>query len=80
MPGHSEYMPNAGRRVLGSRIGFGFRKGSTMLTTVLIVLVILFLLGGGIGFRSNKTYGYGGIGIGTVLLIVLIILLLRGGV
>ena len=33
-----------------------------MLMTVLIVLIILALLGGGIGFRSNRSYGYGGIG------------------
>ena len=50
-----------------------------MLTIVLIVLIVLFLVGGGIGYRgSNRSLGHGGIGIGTVLIIVLVVMLLTG--
>ncbi len=49
-----------------------------MLLTILIVLAVIFLLGGGASYRTNKTYGYGGIGIGTVLLIVLLVMMLTG--
>ena len=49
-----------------------------MLMTVLIVLIVLALLGGGVGYRSNPRYGYGGFGLGGILLIVLVILLLTG--
>jgi len=49
-----------------------------MLWTILIVLLILALLGGGFGFHAGYApYGYGGISIGFVLLVVLIVLLIR---
>lgn len=53
------------------------------LTLLLVILAILFLVGGfGVGFGhwggpTYGYYGYGGIGLGTILVIVLLVLLLR---
>jgi hypothetical protein len=50
------------------------------LGTILIILVILYLLGGWSGRLGGYGYGYGhsGMGLGGVILVVLIVLLLLG--
>jgi hypothetical protein len=50
------------------------------LATILIILLIIFLLGGFSGRFGGYGYGFGhtGMGIGGVLLVVLIVLLLTG--
>lgn len=50
------------------------------LGTILIILVILYLLGGWSGRIGGYGYGYGhsGMGIGGVVLVVLLVLLLLG--
>jgi len=50
------------------------------LGTILIILVILYLLGGWSGRIGGYGYGYGhsGMGLGGVILVVLIVLLLLG--
>jgi len=50
------------------------------LGTILIILVILYLLGGWSGRIGGYGYGYGhsGMGLGGVVLVVLIVLLLLG--
>jgi hypothetical protein len=50
------------------------------LGTILIILVILYLLGGWSGRIGGYGYGYGhsGMGLGGVILVVLVILLLLG--
>ena len=55
-----------------------------MLLTILVVILVIYLLGGGIGYRNNPGFigtpygaGYGGIGL--LLIIVLLVLLFRGG-
>jgi hypothetical protein len=51
-----------------------------MLGTILIILVILYLLGGWSGRIGGYGYGYGhsGMGLGGVVLVVLLVLLLLG--
>lgn len=48
--------------------------------TILIILVLLYLLGGWSGRIGGYGYGYGhsGMGIGAVVLVVLLVLLLLG--
>lgn len=50
------------------------------LGTILIILVILYLLGGWSGRIGGYGYGYGhsGMGLGGVILVVLVVLLLLG--
>ncbi len=50
------------------------------LGTILIILVILYLLGGWSGRIGGYGYGYGhsGMGLGGVVLVVLVVLLLLG--
>ena len=50
------------------------------LGTILIILVILYLLGGWSGRVGGYGYGYGhsGMGLGGVVLVVLLVLLLLG--
>jgi hypothetical protein len=50
------------------------------LGTILIILVILYLLGGWSGRIGGYGYGYGhsGMGLGGVILVVLLVLLLLG--
>jgi hypothetical protein len=50
------------------------------LGTILIILVIIYLLGGWSGRVGGYGYGYGhsGMGLGGVILVVLIVLLLLG--
>ena len=50
------------------------------LGTILIILVILYLLGGWSGRIGGYGYGYGhsGMGLGGVVLVVLLVLLLLG--
>jgi len=50
------------------------------LGTILIILVILYLLGGWSGRIGGYGYGYGhsGMGLGGMILVVLIVLLLFG--
>ena len=52
--------------------------------TIFLILLLIFLLGGGSyghfsGASWAGTYGNGGIGIGFILLIVVVVLLVRGG-
>lgn len=48
--------------------------------TILLILVIIYLLGGFAGWPAGYGYGYGhaGIGFGAVVLIIVVILLLTG--
>jgi hypothetical protein len=50
------------------------------LGTILIILVIIYLLGGWSGRVGGYGYGYGhsGMGLGGVILVVMIVLLLLG--
>ncbi|MGA8901604.1 DUF3309 family protein [Bradyrhizobium sp.] len=50
------------------------------LGTILIILVVLYLLGGWSGRIGGYGYGYGhsGMGLGGVVLVVLLVLLLLG--
>ena len=70
-PGRSGGFPFAGR-LLGDR--------AMSLGTILIIIVIIYLLGGFSGRFGGYGYGMGhsGMGLGGVILIVLIILLLLG--
>jgi ABC-type tungstate transport system substrate-binding protein len=56
------------------------RRTAMSLGTILIILVILYLLGGWSGRIGGYGYGYGhsGMGLGGVVLVVLIVLLLLG--
>src|SRR6185312_759969 len=58
----------------------GRLEGAMSLGTVLIILVIIYLIGGFSGRFGGYGYGMGhsGIGIGGVILVVLIVLLLLG--
>ena len=55
-------------------------ENAMSLGTILIIILIIFLLGGFSGRFGGYGYGYGhsGMGLGGVILIVLIILLLLG--
>jgi hypothetical protein len=55
-------------------------ESAMTLGTILIIILIIFLLGGFSGRFGGYGYGYGhsGMGLGGVILIVLIILLLLG--
>ena len=48
------------------------------LGTILIILVILYLLGGWSGRLGGYGYGHSGMGLGGVVLVVLLVLLLLG--
>jgi hypothetical protein len=56
------------------------RTRAISLGTILIILVIVYLLGGWSGRVGGYGYGYGhsGIGLGGVILVVLVVLLLLG--
>jgi hypothetical protein len=56
------------------------RENAMSLGTILIILVIIYLLGGWSGRIRGYGYGYGhsGMGIGGVILVVLLVLLLLG--
>jgi hypothetical protein len=58
----------------------GRREGSMSLGLILIILVIIYLVGGFSGRFGGYGYGMGhsGIGLGTVVLVVLVVLLLLG--
>jgi hypothetical protein len=66
----------AGTSSAGCRLG----RAAMSLGTILIILVILYLLGGFSGRFGGYGYGMGhsGMGLGGVILVVLIILLLLG--
>jgi hypothetical protein len=68
----------AGRRISVRRPPVG--ESAMSLGTILIILVIIYLLGGFSGRFGGYGYGMGhsGMGIGGVILVVLIILLLLG--
>jgi uncharacterized protein DUF3309 len=55
-------------------------RNAMSLGTILIILVILYLLGGWSGRVGGYGYGYGhsGMGLGGVVLVVLLVLLLLG--
>jgi ABC-type tungstate transport system substrate-binding protein len=56
------------------------REATMSLGTILIIILIIFLLGGYSGRFGGYGYGYGhsGMGLGGVILIVLVILVLLG--
>ena len=58
------------------------RKGTTAMSlgTILIIILIIYLLGGFSGRFGGYGYGFGhtGIGLGGILLIIVIVLLLTG--
>jgi Protein of unknown function (DUF3309) len=56
------------------------RRTAMTLGTILIIIVLLYLLGGWSGRFGGYGYGLGhsGIGLGAVVLVVLIVLLLLG--
>ena len=62
------------------RISAAAREDAMSLGTILIILVIIYLLGGMSGRIGGYGYGMGhsGMGIGGVVLVVLIVLLLLG--
>jgi len=62
------------------RIPAAVREDAMSIGTILIILVIIYLLGGMSGRFGGYGYGMGhsGMGLGGVILIVLIILLLLG--
>jgi hypothetical protein len=55
-------------------------RSAMTIGTILIILVILYLLGGWSGRIGGYGYGYGhsGMGLGAVVLVVLVVLLLLG--
>jgi hypothetical protein len=57
-----------------------FEESAMSLGTILIIIVIIFLLGGFSGRFGGYGYGMGhsGMGIGTVILVVLVVLVLFG--
>jgi len=64
----------------GHRISAAAREDAMSLGTILIILVIIYLLGGMSGRIGGYGYGMGhsGMGIGGVVLVVLVVLLLLG--
>jgi Na+/melibiose symporter-like transporter len=66
------------RRKLPSQQHIG--RGAMSLGTILIIIVIIYLIGGFSGRFGGYGYGMGhsGLGIGGVILVVLIVLLLLG--
>jgi hypothetical protein len=68
----------AGRRISIRQRRIG--ESAMTLGTILIIILIIFLLGGFSGRFGGYGYGYGhsGMGLGGLILIVLIILLLLG--
>jgi hypothetical protein len=70
------FISRPGIRPLAGPVG----RRTMSLGTILIILVILYLLGGWSGRIGGYGYGYGhsGMGLGGVILVVLIVLLLLG--
>ena len=68
----------AGWRISVRRLRFG--ESAMSLGTILIIIVIIYLLGGFSGRFGGYGYGMGhsGMGIGGVILVVLLVLLLLG--
>ena len=68
--------------VLFSSGGFATPAGRSVMTlgTILIIIAIIYLLGGWSGRLGGYGYGYGhsGMGLGGVILVVLLVLLLLG--
>jgi Protein of unknown function (DUF3309) len=76
-PGYALF-PSAGRRIFIRRPLSG--ENTMSLGLILIIILIIFLLGGFSGRFGGYGYGMGhsGMGLGGVILVVLIILLLLG--
>ena len=55
-----------------------FHKGGDMLTTILIVILILILLGAFPAWPHSRSWGYGPSGVVGLILVILLILLLLG--
>jgi len=75
MPGADSVTPKA--HPLGARAGKGERAMS--LGTILIIILVIFLLGGFSGRFGGYGYGFGHAGtgvLGTILIIVVILMLL----
>jgi hypothetical protein len=66
--------------VVGRRISAPVGENAMSLGTILIIIVIIYLLGGFSGRFGGYGYGMGhsGMGLGGVILVVLLILLLLG--
>jgi hypothetical protein len=56
----------------------GFLTGGDMLTTILIVILILILLGAFPSWPHSRGWGYGPSGVVGLILVILLILLLLG--
>ena len=66
------------RHVARDRVrGYGAKRG-TMLTTVLIIILILILLGAFPSWPYSRGWGYGPSGVVGLILVILLILLLLG--
>jgi asparagine N-glycosylation enzyme membrane subunit Stt3 len=55
-----------------------FKKDKTMLSTILLILLILLLIGALPSWPHSRSWGYYPSGIFSILLIVVIVLLLSG--
>ena len=55
-----------------------FKTGGDMLTTILIVILILILLGSFPAWPHSRGWGYGPSGVVGLILVILLILLLLG--
>jgi fumarate reductase subunit D len=56
----------------------GARNGDTVLSTILLIILILIVVGALPTWGYSRSWGYGPSGIGGVLVLILIILLLTG--
>ena len=67
---------------LDQRSGNGYAKGAIAMSlgTILIIILVIYLLGGFSGRFGGYGYGFGhtGIGVGGILLIIVVVLLLTG--
>jgi hypothetical protein len=68
-------MRAASRQALQDR---GAIKGGDMLTTILIIILILILLGAFPAWPHSRGWGYGPSGVVGLILVILLILLLLG--
>jgi Protein of unknown function (DUF3309) len=73
------FLTGAARRIANARPRAS-GEGAMSLGTILIIIVILYLLGGWSGRFGGYGYGLGhsGMGLGGVILVVLLVLLLLG--
>lgn len=70
---------DSGLRFLSSQTGSGWSGGQAM-TTILLIILILILVGALPTWGYSSGWGYGPSGIVTILLIVLIVMMVTGRV